>query len=215
MSKQRNKAQPFGSRSNKPASFVRGNVIKLQQRKEQWLGELSGMLKEATAMPSAASIVMVYYRDHGTKVKDPAALNDSIRSLNTVVQNHKEACTLKDKELSELQTTLTGSQKMAESLTMINFASGVQDIMNDFANIGMYAIDQCLEPFRELAKEDDTIPSPGYMTPRGPEDIAMSEQFSDPGTTDSNMVVVDVPTAEQEAAAKVADVAVVEEKQDE
>lgn len=196
MGNSKGKAQPFGSRSGSTAVVARGNTVKVNASRERTLGELEDLLAEATAMPAAATIVTAYQRDYGKMITDPAALNESLRSLCQVVKGHQDAVAQHRGKLGELRQTIgranQGNQNMAR-IQMLDWVGGVQDIMNDFANIGMYAIDQALEPFRELARTNEEIPMPGYMTPRRKEDPAMVEQYADPNTKPSNRLILDVP----------------------
>lgn len=197
MSKKSKQASGFGSRKGTGATVVRGNVVKLQAERTTMFSEMEQMLRQAAAMPTAAAIVRTYQRDFGSLIQDKAELNDCLTSLCTVIKNHKEAV---DEQRNKLVTMRESMTKIAsspnrnlETIKMLEWAGGVQDIMNDFASIGMFAIDKALDPFRELARANPDVPMPGYMTPRNDEDLAIVEQFTDPNTKPSSMVVLDVP----------------------
>lgn len=51
----------------------------------------------------------------------------------------------------------------------------VQQLMNDFGSVGLFAIDAALEPYRQLALTDNTVPAPAYMIPRKPDDKSFAD----------------------------------------
>lgn len=168
MSKKRNQPQPFGSRKGVDTPILRSGKISMKNDNRQWFTDIERLLSEAAVMPSAAIIVNSYYRTHGHKVADPALLNEAMQTLTTVISNHQAAVTQARNQLEEIRTEVGEKIKLSTDLAIkfLNLAGVIQDIMNDFANVGMFAIDACLEPYRLAAQTDPEIPSPAYMSPK-------------------------------------------------
>lgn len=216
-----NKASSFGSRKGITGNSVRSDRIKTKSQPDTWYSDVENFINEAVAMPSAAVIVTTYYNEHGKLVRDPAGLNDSIRSLKTIIENHLAAVKAQREALEVIKTDYAGSRRMSNQLSirLLDVSINIQDIMNDFANIGMFAIDNALDYFRAVALEFDHVESPAYMTPRSPEQVAMVERFNAGVAKDSDLVILDVPeepaTPDTNIDSDVSDAVVVEEKKDE
>lgn len=167
MSKKRSQPQPFGSRKGVETPIVRSGKISMKNNNTQWFIDLEKLVAEAAVMPSAAVIVSTYYREHGHLIQDPAPLNEAMQTLMTVVSNHNAAVTEAKGRLQLLREEVGPSVKLTTNLAIkfLDLAGVIQDIMNDFANVGMFAIDACLEPFRLVAQSNETVPSPPYMSP--------------------------------------------------
>lgn len=187
-------AASFGSRKGGVrAAIVRGNVVKFNKEIDGWFEELETLSKEASAMPAAGLIVTSYVNAHGRKVKDPAALNDAVASFKTVVENHNAAIAELKAKLADIR--MKRHEYGRDNLRMQTLEWGIklQDVMNDFGSIGMFAIDRALDPFREASQTDDSIPFPGFMLKRKADDISIVDQHGNDTSTTTNMVILDVP----------------------
>lgn len=194
-------AASFGSRKGTTrAAVVRGNVVKFNKEVDGWFEELETLTREATAMPAAGLIVTSYTNAHGAKVADPAALNTAILSFKTVVENHNAAIAELKVKLEEMREKRHEVRRDNLRLQTLDWAIKLQDVMNDFGSIGMFAIDRALDPFRELSKTDDSVPFPGYMIKRKADDVSIVDQHGDSTGKTTDMVILDVPKEEAEAA---------------
>lgn len=194
------KVASFGSRKGTVrAAVVRGNTVKFNKEIDGWFEELETLSKEASAMPAAGLIVTSYINAHGKKVADPAALNASVLSFKTVVENHNEAVANLKVKLEELREKRHEVSRDNLRLQTLDWAIKLQDVMNDFGSIGMFAIDRALDPFRVLSETDESVPFPGYMIKTKPTDVSIVDQHGDETGKVTDMVILDVPKEEAEA----------------
>ena len=194
MAKKKNQVQPFGSRKGIDGAVIRGNTVSIKNDSGVWFSDMTVMIDEAAALVASAQIVTSYYREHGSKLGPvkSAVANESMGVLTNVIQSHQQSVAALRKRLAEMRENNPGTKlTTALSISMMDLAMDIEGLMNDFSNVGFYAIDNALQPYRLLAEEDESVVMPLYMAPKTPEQKSYASLKDD--TSVKTMTVVGLP----------------------
>lgn len=194
MAKKKNQVQPFGSRKGIDGAVIRGSTVSIKNNSGVWFSDMTVMIDEAAALVASAQIVTSYYREHGSKLGPvkSAIANESMGVLTNVIQSHQQSVAALRKRLAEMREKNPGTKlTTALSISMMDLAMDIEGLMNDFSNVGFYAIDNALEPYRVLATEDESVVMPLYMAPKTPDQKSYASLKE--GAPVKTMTVVGMP----------------------